>query len=165
MHIKFVQKIVDKIRGKYNQNLEYKPIFVFDGERNIDKTVLIRNGVVIQNSKGSIIKIGKYSQLSPYVVMFGGNISIGECVMIGPHTTIVVGDHDWKQTEIPMRFAGSINRNDITIEDDVWIGANCTIVSGAKIHKGAVIGANSFVDKEIPSYAIAVGSPSVRNMT
>ena len=166
MRIKFIQKIIDKIRKKNNQitndyPLKYcQPIFVFDGKRDIDKTVLIREGVIVQNPKGTEVVIGTNSQIGPYVVMFGGNIKIGEDVMIGPHTTIVVGQHNWKQTSIPMRFADSIKEEDIIIEDDVWIGANCTIASGAYVSKGVVVGANSFVNSKIPPYAIVAGSPA-----
>lgn len=42
----------------------------------------------------------------------------------------------------------------IIIEDDVWIGMNCTILSGVTIHRGAVIGAGTVVTKDIPPYAI-----------
>ncbi len=48
----------------------------------------------------------------------------------------------------------------IVIEDDVWIGANATIVSGAHIGRGAVIGAGSVVTGVIPAYAIAAGVPA-----
>ena len=46
------------------------------------------------------------------------------------------------------------------IENDVWIGANVTIMDGVKISNGAVIGANSLVTKNIPPYAIAKGYPA-----
>ena len=48
---------------------------------------------------------------------------------------------------------------DIIIENDVWIGAKATIMSGVTIHNGAVIGANSVITKDIPPYAIVVGNP------
>ena len=44
--------------------------------------------------------------------------------------------------------------------NDVWIGAHSVILSGVKIGNGAIIGANSVVSKDIPDYAIAVGSPA-----
>lgn len=50
-------------------------------------------------------------------------------------------------------------KGDITIENDVWIGAKSTIMSGVKISNGAVIGACSVVTKDVPPYAIVVGNP------
>jgi acetyltransferase-like isoleucine patch superfamily enzyme len=51
-------------------------------------------------------------------------------------------------------------KGDIVVENDVWIGAKSTIMSGVKIHNGSVVGANSVVTKDIPPYAIAVGNPA-----
>ena len=42
----------------------------------------------------------------------------------------------------------------------MWIGTEAVISRGVTIGNGAVIGANSFVNKNIPDYAIAVGSPA-----
>jgi len=46
------------------------------------------------------------------------------------------------------------------IGDRVWVGANVTILKGVTIGDDAVIGAGSVVTKDIPSRAIAVGSPA-----
>ena len=160
MRFKLGQKLIDKIRGKNNieKELFSKPIYVFKGKRVIDKTVSIRTGVIIQNPPKTTVKIGKYAQIGPYTTIYGGNISIGDYTMIAPHVSIVTGYHNFIQTEKPMRFADCIKEKDIIIDEDVWIGANCTIC--ANIGKGAVIGANSFVNKDIPPYAIACGSPA-----
>ena len=47
----------------------------------------------------------------------------------------------------------------VTIENDVFIGDNVTVLSGVSIGNGAVIGAGSVVSKDIPPYAVAVGCP------
>ena len=47
-----------------------------------------------------------------------------------------------------------------TIGNDVWIGCNSTVLRGVAIGDGAVIGANSLVNKDVPPYAIVVGSPA-----
>ena len=47
------------------------------------------------------------------------------------------------------------------IGNDVWIGAGCIIKQGVKIGDGAVIGANSFVNKDVEPFAIVVGSPAI----
>ena len=49
---------------------------------------------------------------------------------------------------------------DIIVEEAVWIGVNCTLLAGAHIGRGSIIGACSLVNKEIPPYAVAVGSPA-----
>jgi serine acetyltransferase len=51
-------------------------------------------------------------------------------------------------------------KGDIIIENDVWVGAKSTIMSGVKIHNGAVVGACSVVTKDVPPYAIVVGNPA-----
>jgi virginiamycin A acetyltransferase len=50
-------------------------------------------------------------------------------------------------------------KGDIVIENDVWIGANSTIMSGITIHNGAIIAAGSTVTKDVPPYAIVAGNP------
>jgi len=49
----------------------------------------------------------------------------------------------------------------ITIEDDVWIGHNATILPSVKfIGRGSVIGAGSVVTHDVPAYAIVAGNPA-----
>ena len=50
-------------------------------------------------------------------------------------------------------------RKVINIGNDVFIGANVTVLDGITIGDGAIIGAGSVVSKDIPPFAIAVGSP------
>lgn len=54
----------------------------------------------------------------------------------------------------------SISKGPIILEDDVWIGENCIILSGVKIGQGAVIAAGAIVTNDIPPYAIAGGVPA-----
>ena len=53
-----------------------------------------------------------------------------------------------------------VDLRDLVIENDVWIGERVTILSGVKIGDGAIVGACSFVNRDIPPYAIAVGVPA-----
>lgn len=50
--------------------------------------------------------------------------------------------------------------NDIIVEEDVWIGANVTLLGEAYIGRGAVIGAGSVIRNKIPPYAIVTGNPA-----
>lgn len=46
------------------------------------------------------------------------------------------------------------------IGNDVWIGANSTVLRGVTLGDGVVVGANSIVTKSIPPYAVVAGNPA-----
>ena len=48
----------------------------------------------------------------------------------------------------------------VLIKYGAWVGAGATILPGVTVGKYAIIGANSVVNKDIPDYAVAVGSPA-----
>ncbi|MEL7447484.1 MAG: hypothetical protein AAGK02_17060, partial [Pseudomonadota bacterium] len=45
-------------------------------------------------------------------------------------------------------------------EQDVWIGARVIIVGDVSIGEGAVIGANALVNRDVPPYTVAAGTPA-----
>ena len=65
-----------------------------------------------------------------------------------------------KIAEVHMGMGHPTCKGDIIVENDVWIGAKSTIMSGVKICNGAVVGAGSTVTKEVPPYAIVAGNPA-----
>lgn len=89
---------------------------------------------------------------------FLGDISIGNNVMIGPKTVMWGRNHGTKKG-INMDEQSS-EKGPIVLGNDVWVGANATILKGVKIADGAVVGAGSVVTKDIPENAIAVGNPA-----
>jgi acetyltransferase-like isoleucine patch superfamily enzyme len=48
----------------------------------------------------------------------------------------------------------------VTIEDDVWIGVNATILPGVRVGRGAVVAAGSVVTQDVPEFAIVGGVPA-----
>ena len=66
----------------------------------------------------------------------------------------------WDKTISPKLSNEYVFGNKTIIGHDVWIGANVIIKQGVKIGNGAVIGACSFVNKDVPSYAIVFGIPA-----
>lgn len=66
--------------------------------------------------------------------------------------------HDVAQMHL--RMGHPICKGNIVVENDVWIGAHSTIMSGVKIGNGAIIGATATVTKDVPPYAIVVGNPA-----
>ena len=93
------------------------------------------------------------------------NVYIGDDVMFGPRVTIVTGNH---RTDLIGRTMKSVtddeklpeNDEDVIIENDVWIGANATILKGVTVGEGSIVSAGSVVTKSIPPYQIWGGVPA-----
>lgn len=91
-------------------------------------------------------------------------VRIGSQVMFGSHCKIIGGNHDYSYSaghliELVQPMSKIV---DIVIDDGVWIGAGCTILAGARIGEGAIVGAMGLVNHDIPPYTIAVGIPAKR---
>ena len=97
------------------------------------------------------------------IISYTGCFFLKKNSAIGAGCTIITGNHI-PTVGIPHFELGHSHINDvekdITIEEDVWCGANVTLLSGAHVGRGAVIGANSLVNKPIPPYAVVVGTPA-----
>lgn len=48
----------------------------------------------------------------------------------------------------------------VSIEDDVWVGANAILLKGVTIGEGAVVAAGSIVSKDVPPYSVVAGIPA-----
>jgi acetyltransferase-like isoleucine patch superfamily enzyme len=104
------------------------------------------------------VEIGDDVSINAFVHVWGhGSVKIGNRVMIASHSIITTLSHDTNYK--CMRFGPEISKP-IVIEDDVWIGSNVTILPGVTIGKGAVLGACSLINKDVPPYAIMIGSPA-----
>ncbi len=128
-----------------------------------DYSKIMRGAVLhvhnFRDEKQSGIWIGKNCYIADFALIRGqGGTRIGDNVLISPYVSIFPSNHNYKDTSKPKNQQG-ITSKGITIEDDVWIGANSVITDGVTIHKGAVIGAGSVVTESIPAYTIAAGNP------
>lgn len=90
-------------------------------------------------------------------------LTIGKKVIFGPNPTIITGDHRMDVVgKFIMDSHDKLPENDapVTIEDDVWAGANITILKGVTIGRGSVIAAGAVVNKSMPPYSIIGGVPA-----
>jgi len=88
-----------------------------------------------------------------------GPVNIGNDVMFAQNIVVSAMNHGYEDISIPPSKQKDIIKL-ITIEDEVWIGANCVITIGVTIGKHSIVGAGSVVTKDIPPYCIAVGNPA-----
>lgn len=82
---------------------------------------------------------------------------------IAANTTFVTNSHV-STLKIPQFLLGPSHINDksqdIIVEEDCWIGTGAILLPGAHLGRGCIVGAGSIVNKEIPPYAVVVGTPT-----
>ena len=111
------------------------------------------------------VRIGKYSDIQPHVTIWGG----GE-IVIGDYVSVAVGavlltavySHNEGLRMVDGLSEGAAHAlyGKLVIRNDVYIGANCTLMPNITVGEGAVIGAGSFVNRDIEPWSINVGSPT-----
>ena len=124
----------------------------------LERGSAIRANSIIELGSG-VLRMGKNSVLGYFSFIQGsGEVNIGNGSLIGPHCCLIASSHI--ATKKSTLLASGMKRGKITICDDIWIGANCTINYNVTLNNGCVIGANSFVNKDVPEFQIWAGSPA-----
>ena len=109
---------------------------------------------------GNSLKIGNNVGINHYCFIgVRGNITIGDNVIFGPRVSIFSENHNFERLDIPIKKQGVTKENTI-IGNDVWVGANVSIMPGVKIGNGCVIAAGSVVTKNIPDFSVVAGVPA-----
>ena len=86
--------------------------------------------------------------------------AVGLLAITGNHMSVV--GKNLKQITDKIKDELDVNHEmdkDIIVEEDVWIAARVTLLSGAHLGRGCEIGAGSVVRGNIPPYAVVVGNP------
>jgi acetyltransferase-like isoleucine patch superfamily enzyme len=169
-----MRKLLQKILIKIFPELSYLKSQEYDFSKLRSWKENVRVGMHVRIAPVYLItdsQIGDYSYISQNSII--SNTIIGKFCSIGPNLMCGWGIHPTNGISTAPMFY-SLNKPNgitlsaknkieekpqITIGNDVFIGANVTILDGVTIGDGAVIGAGAVVSKDIPSYAIAVGSP------
>lgn len=115
----------------------------------VTQNMYLDDYVIIQDHNNFISHKGKL------VVKKYSVISAGCLIIPGAHK-LKVGLPFWMSAKHHI----ADNEDDIIIEEDSWIGAGCILLPGVKIGRGCVVGAGSVVTKDVPDYAVVVGSPA-----
>lgn len=132
--------------ASYHPNYQIRNLFFKTTGVKIGKDTFINIGVIIIDdrfSKDVEIKIGERVAISPGVIIISSS---------APNKSIL-NKNNYVQNNL-------IKTQDITIEDDVWIGAGAILLPGIKIGKESIIGAGSVVTENVPERSIVVGIPA-----
>jgi acetyltransferase-like isoleucine patch superfamily enzyme len=86
-------------------------------------------------------------------------VTLGDHCLIGPYAVLNSGNHRFADGKRRIRDQGH-DLAPITVGRDAWLGAHVTVLAGARIGEGAVVGAGAVVTRDIPDHSVAVGVPA-----
>ena len=89
----------------------------------------------------------------------GGGVTIGDNVMMGPKVSIHSENHEFSSNTDSIKSQG-VNKGEVIIENDCWLGAGCRVLAGVTIGEGSVVAAGAVVSKDVKPYSIVGGVPA-----
>ena len=111
----------------------------------------------INNAVGDVI-IGDYTRIGLHNTIIGP-VTIGSHVNLAQGITVTALNHNFEDTEKRIDEQG-VSTNQVTIGDDIWIGANAVILPGVSIGHHSVIAAGAVVTKDVPPHSLVAGVPA-----
>jgi acetyltransferase-like isoleucine patch superfamily enzyme len=125
---------------------------------NFNKNIYIMPGCTFDNIRD--MRLGHHIFVNRNTIFSTPHgITIGNYVMIGHNCTFAAVSHGFSEYKLPMIFQKT-EIQPITIEDDVWIGSNATILGGVTVGRGSIVAAGAVVTKDVPPYTIVGGVPA-----
>lgn len=118
---------------------------------------VIESFACINNAVGDV-QIGDHTRVGLHNTIIGP-VKIGHHVNLAQGITVTALNHNFDDTTKRIDEQG-VNTNPVTIEDDVWIGANAVILPGVTIGNHCVVAAGAVVTKDIPPHSLVAGVPA-----
>ena len=125
--------------------------------------VILSNNVMISCKEG-IVNIGSNTGLGAQMIIqsvFNSPVIIGDDVFMGPMCYITGGgNYNTDRLDIPIWRQGLKKMGKTIIGNDVWLGANVTVLGEVEIGSRSIIAAGAVVSKSIPEKSICRGVPA-----
>ncbi len=133
--------------------------------RKVGANVTISAGCVFQPP--SNVEIGDDVYIGPecWFMTSEARIRIGSGVIFGPQVAIITGNHntgDLDKRMFDVTDKRPFDDEDVTIEDDVWIGFRATVLKGVRVGTGSVIAAGAVVTRDVAPFDVVAGIPAKR---
>lgn len=121
--------------------------------------VHLARGVLV-HSYGGAVSVGSHVHLGPYTAIYGhGGVQIGDDCLVGPHCCLMAGEHSVPPLTTAIRSLPD-RPAPIRLGRDVWLGAHVTVLGDVEVGDGCIVGAGAVVTRSLPAGAIAVGVPA-----
>lgn len=135
---------------------------------NISSTARIGRNVKVRNPLNLVMEDNTNIDADAFIMntraklVFGKNsgAAIGLLAITGNHMSVV--GKNLKQITDKTKDELDLNHEmdkDIVVEEDVWIGAHVTLLSGVHLGRGCEVGSGSVVRGMVPPYAVVIGNP------
>ena len=118
---------------------------------------VVESFACINNAVGDV-QIGDYTRIGLHNTIIGP-VRIGNNVNLAQGITVTALNHNFDDTNKRIDEQG-VSTNAVTIEDDVWIGANAVILPGVTIGNHCVVAAGAVVTKDVPPHSLVAGVPA-----
>ena len=106
---------------------------------------------------GSKFIISPHGENGKFIMKKHSGAAQGLTVITGNHT-ISPDVKQWMRDELDNRIGD--NEHDVIVEEEVWIGANVTLLPGVIVGRGSIIGAGAVIRNSVPRYSIVFGNPA-----
>ena len=118
---------------------------------------VIESFACINNAVGDVI-IGDHTRIGLHNTIIGP-VEIGNNVNLAQGITVTALNHNFSDANKRIDEQG-VSTNPVTIEDDVWVGANAVILPGVTIGEHCVVAAGAVVTKDVPPHSLVAGVPA-----
>lgn len=147
-------RLAQELNGAYHEPDKVRELFFRLIEQPLDETFCLFPP--FHTDYGKNIKVGKHVFINAGCFFQDqGGITLGDGVLIGHNVVLATLNHD----EDP-RLRHVLHPAPITIQNNVWIGSNATVVAGVTIGDGAIVAAGAVVTKDVPPNVIVGGVPA-----
>lgn len=124
---------------------------------SLGRKSVIESYCCINNAVGDVV-IGEHTRIGIHCTVIGP-VTIGSHVNLAQGITVTALNHNFKDKTKPIDMQG-VSTNPVVIGDDVWIGANATILPGVTIGHHVVVAAGAVVTKDVPDNTLVGGIPA-----
>ena len=118
---------------------------------------VVESFACINNAVGDVV-IGDHTRIGLHNTIIGP-VEIGNHVNLAQGITVTALNHNFSDTNKRIDEQG-VSTNPVTIEDDVWVGANAVILPGVTIGEHCVVAAGAVVTKDVPPHSLVAGVPA-----
>lgn len=151
-------KLRKEYRKKWKRDLPFEEMLSDRWERANSLGFGKNSSIYLNSYVYGNVKVGKNTWIGPFTILdgtggleIGDNCSISSGVQIYSHNSV-----KWAVSKGKEKY----EKKSVKIENYCFIGPNSVIKNGVSIGKHSIVGALSFVNKDIEPFSIVAGNPA-----